>query len=102
DTETTELYALSLHDALPILTVRTLRRMACTLTTLLFSAAVFSASAAYPDRAIKVLVPYPPGGGTDKLARLVSKQVADTNGWNIRSEEHTSELQSREKLVCRL
>jgi len=48
-----------------------------------FSMTAFSAVAAYPERAIRMVVPFPPGGGTDKLARLISKQVADTNGWNI-------------------
>ena len=40
-------------------------------------------AAPYPERPIRLVVPYPPGGGTDKLARMVSKQVADANGWNI-------------------
>src|SRR2546422_5875629 len=60
DTATTEIYTLSLHDALPIW-----RRMA-------------SAS----QRTIR----RPPGG---------------RRSWS-RSEEHTSELQSRLHLVCRL
>src|SRR5690606_40932731 len=33
---------------------------------------------------------------------LAKVQQASLDIWHLRSEEHTSELQSREKLVCRL
>src|SRR5947209_15802051 len=67
DTATTEIYTLSLHDALPI----------C------------------------------PGGATDIVARIVAQRLGESLGQsfvveNRRSEEHTSELQSRQYLVCRL
>ena len=39
-----------------------------------------SASAAYPDRPIKLVVPYTPGGVTDALARYVAKGLADRVG----------------------
>src|SRR5690606_42166081 len=66
DTSTTEIYTLSLHDALPI--------------------SIFSTvmSAAPSTSAITRFMAFP--------RRLSS----------CRSEEHTSELQSRENLVCRL
>ncbi|NYT22632.1 tripartite tricarboxylate transporter substrate binding protein [Alcaligenaceae bacterium] len=63
--------------------IRAVRQFVKFVLLTVFSLSAFSAVAAYPDRAIKMVVPFPPGGGTDKLARLVSKQVADTNGWNI-------------------
>src|SRR2546430_12032284 len=59
DTATTEIYTLSLHDALPISEDRAVRR---------------------------------PQGGCRRPAP----------GADIRSEEHTSELQSQSNLVCRL
>src|SRR5207302_4622872 len=59
DTATTEIYTLSLHDALPI----------------------------YPPKPVLVF--------------QVAKDVP-SNPEAERSEEHTSELQSRENLVCRL
>ena len=33
------------------------------------------AEAAYPNRVIKLIVPYPPGGTTDLLGRLIADQV---------------------------
>src|SRR5690349_25107748 len=65
DTATTEIYTLSLHDALPICLAR--------VTTAHASSRI--------------------------SRRRVSSRVSSGSG---RSEEHTSELQSRRDLVCRL
>jgi tripartite-type tricarboxylate transporter receptor subunit TctC len=58
-----------------------LRALAAALTySLLFGALAFagaSAYAEYPDRAIKIIVPYPPGGTTDLLARAIAPRLAD-------------------------
>src|SRR2546428_13848454 len=75
DTATTEIYTLSLHDALPI-----------------------SASVGARRR----------GGGPRGAARHAAGRsrgrpaVRRRRGGRTRSEEHTSELQSRSDLVCRL
>src|SRR2546421_8998316 len=74
DTATTEIYTLSLHDALPILT---LMIGAAPSTCFHISRAVSPCSAATP------------------FAIRASRSPA-------RSEEHMSELQSRSDLVCRL
>src|SRR2546422_6429301 len=68
DTATTEIYTLSLHDALPILTAAELRSIAEEL-------------------------------GLDVVGATPAEPYASTEE---RSEEHTSELQSRLHLVCRL
>src|SRR3712207_8096401 len=41
-------------------------------------------------------------GGRTKRGRPRSAQAASNSAMNSRSEEHTSELQSRQYLVCRL
>src|SRR5438034_3026243 len=72
DTATTEIYTLSLHDALPISCAQIDSRPNCT-----------------SRRAIS-------------FASVVTSRVpVAPNGWP-RSEEHTSELQSHSDLVCRL
>jgi tripartite-type tricarboxylate transporter receptor subunit TctC len=38
---------------------------------------------AYPSKAIRVVVPFPPGGGTDIIAREVTQKVAASTGWTF-------------------
>ena len=39
-----------------------------------------SAAPAYPNKPVKVVVPYPPGGPTDIVARVVFQQVSEATG----------------------
>src|SRR5690606_41713834 len=64
------------------------------------AAAQASAASQYPTHPVKMIAPYSPGGTTDALARVIAHELSKK--WNERSAEHTSELQSREKTVCRL
>ncbi len=54
---------------------RALRAAACAVAALAAALAPSSAVADYPDRVIKAVVPFPPGGGTDVFARLVSDRL---------------------------
>lgn len=45
-----------------------------------------SAAQGYPNKPIRLIVPFPPGGGTDVLAREAALRVAKNTGWNIVTE----------------
>src|SRR3712207_7731650 len=72
DTATTEIYTLSLHDALPISGHRARLR------------------------------PHHVAGAPAGHSARTGNPVARRGNHRVRSEEHTSELQSRQYLVCRL
>src|SRR2546428_5045669 len=84
DTATTEIYTLSLHDALPILVVR--KGQAAVDHDERVTAGLGQARAGH-------VRPHTVASGG---VHLVAHGVIE------RSEEHTSELQSRSDLVCRL
>ncbi len=37
----------------------------------------------FPTRPIRLLIPFPPGGGTDFVSRVVANKLADTLKWNV-------------------
>jgi tripartite-type tricarboxylate transporter receptor subunit TctC len=41
------------------------------------------ASAAYPDRVVKIVVPFAPGGGSDVVARTLAQEMAKNLGVNV-------------------
>jgi tripartite-type tricarboxylate transporter receptor subunit TctC len=53
---------------------------AAAVTTQAFSAA---APAAYPNRVIRLITPYAPGGGTDIMARTISQKLTEAFGQSV-------------------
>ncbi|MDR3065290.1 MAG: tripartite tricarboxylate transporter substrate binding protein [Comamonas sp.] len=48
-----------------------------------FPATSAFAQSDYPNKPIRLIVPFPPGGGTDMIARAVAQKVAEQNKWNV-------------------
>lgn len=50
----------------------------------LFAAISFNAAAdSYPDRSIRLIVPFPPGGSVDYVARVISQKLAENIGQTV-------------------
>ncbi|MGQ0583258.1 MAG: Bug family tripartite tricarboxylate transporter substrate binding protein [Reyranella sp.] len=45
--------------------------------------AIANAQADWPKGTIKFLIPFPPGGSTDPIARIIQAKVIEQTGWNI-------------------
>src|ERR1044072_7141452 len=64
--------------------IRYKRRTMRFLASLLFFASYVTAIAQpYPVKPIRLVVPFPPGGGTDVVARLVGKKMTETLGQQV-------------------
>ena len=37
----------------------------------------------YPEKPIRMVIPFPPGGGTDILGRLMAQKLTESNKWTI-------------------
>src|SRR5216684_8740543 len=37
----------------------------------------------WPKGPIKFIVPFPPGGSTDPIARIIQAKLIELNGWNV-------------------
>jgi tripartite-type tricarboxylate transporter receptor subunit TctC len=62
-----------------LLRIRTVAALAALVPVL----SLAQGTASYPDRPIKLVVPYPPGGSTDPVARLLAQDIAPRLGQPI-------------------
>src|SRR4051812_43246239 len=49
----------------------------------LAAAALAVSAQDYPTKPIKLIVPFPPAGGTDIMARVVGQKLGDMNKWTV-------------------
>lgn len=49
----------------------------------LLTLALAPAHAAWPERPITLVIPFPPGGGTDVIGRIIGKELGDSLGVNV-------------------
>ena len=62
--------------------MRLVLRLGCMLAVVITTSAAVCAQG-YPAKTIRLLVPYPPGGGTDIIARIVGQKLAESVGQQI-------------------
>src|SRR5688500_11911027 len=69
-----------------------MRKEACVLTALAaicVTASLPATAQQWPDKSVRILVPFPPGGGTDIQARLLSTAFQKSMGQNFIVDNRT-------------
>ena len=61
----------------------TITRIAALLVAILAAVAGPAYGQAYPVKPIRLIVPFPPGGGTDFVSRHVATKLAESTGWTV-------------------
>ena len=62
---------------------RAIQEAAAVLLSMACAAGPACAQGDYPSKPIRFIVPFPPGGGTDIVSRLVTGKMTETLGWRI-------------------
>jgi len=68
----------------------------CAATLLLAAAPAVFAQAPYPTQQIKIICPFPAGGGTDLTSRLLGEQLAKSLGQPLVEQREGSKMGSVE------
>jgi len=68
---------------MPVTLLRRAAALALVGSTLLGTLPALAQTDDWPKQPIKFIVPFPPGGTVDPVARIVQKQIVDATGWNI-------------------
>ena len=63
------------------MTILLRRSVLAGVTTVAAAPAIVRAQAEWPKGPIRVVVPFPPGGTTDPVARILAAKVSDNTGW---------------------
>ena len=63
--------------------LRTIQRFAVALLAAFSCAAAPAFAQDYPAKIVRMIVPFPPGGSTDVLARMISQRLTETYGQNF-------------------
>ena len=67
-----------------------MRRLLCALPPLLLASVSFAAAAqGYPAKPIRLIVPFPPGGATDFLGRIVGQKLSERMGQQVIVDNRT-------------
>jgi tripartite-type tricarboxylate transporter receptor subunit TctC len=67
-------------------------RILCIIASALIAGLPYATSAqapAYPSKPIRLIVPFPPGAGTDSVARLVAQRLGDALGTTVVADNRT-------------
>ena len=63
--------------------MRLIREIVCALAGVAICLGASAQAQNYPNRPIRLVTPYPPGGGSDITARLVAETLQRTLGWSV-------------------
>jgi tripartite-type tricarboxylate transporter receptor subunit TctC len=63
--------------------MRAMKKSAALLATSLLLALMSGAAAEYPDRPVRLIIPFPPGGSNDVVGRLVANQLSEKLGHKV-------------------
>ena len=83
---------------------RIVRIAACACVALVLAGAVLKSSvarAAWPDRTITIIVPFPPGGPNDLLGRLLAAELAPKLGQNVIVENRAGAVGNISLAACK-